>query len=423
MTLSRLRLLALFVPIVGTLSLRAGDPAAPPVSDLAKTPVDGKGVEKAVAPPQEPPIWRFSAGYQWRQLGSLNWQTGSIAARTQLPWLVGHPSRSGSPGSGSIPTAGIGNHTYSDGFVNEDGGTPFDGSTWNWGYNNASQLQGSDLLFHASATGPGSSVTTAGSSSVLRSSGWSDDLSGSGWFASLESPVLFKAGCVSISFEAGYSYAMDGSSHATPGVFTAEQHSSTTTTSPTTTNITDSFDVSGLAVVPSAPYAGTFTGPGAIINNAPTSRMITNSGGGSSTSSLTALFRSNVAEDFNLRLHTISLGPNLSGEWQRLRFGFGVGLGLNVADWNAGYEETLYVRQNGGASRVLNTFHASASATDLLPGLYLETSAQFSLNKWLALFVAGRYDWAGSLSEPVGPSHANFDLGGWTVMGGVTISF
>ena len=417
--------LAGLLALSAVLRLQAGEPS---VSTLANAPLDSKSaksVQDAVAPAAEPNRWNFSAGYQYRQLGDVNWHTGSLAAQSSLPWLVDRPSRSSSPGS-TAPPLGVGEHAYSDGYVNLDPGTATDGRTWYWGYNNASQLQGNNLAFHASVNSPTSSVTTAGSSASIRSSGWGDDLSGSGGFANIEAPAIFRAGPLRITLEAGYSYASSDTGHAAGDVFTEEQHSTTQTVRGGTTNVTDIYALpGGNFVAPSAPYAGTYAGPGAIIPNAPSSRSTSTTGGGgaSSSSSLTALFHSDVSEGLSMRLHTISLGPRFSGNWDRLHAGLGVGLGLNIADWSANYQERLYLNQNGSASRLYKTYNASASGTDVLPGLYLDLTGQYDLTNHLGLFFGGRYDWAGSISEPVGPSHFDYSLHGWSVMGGVTISF
>src|SRR5580692_11364389 len=75
--------------------------------------------------------WTLTAGYQYREMGSLNFHTGSAASHYALPWMAGGAGQSSSSSStstfGNSNAAGsssaIGNRTYSDGFVNEDGGT------------------------------------------------------------------------------------------------------------------------------------------------------------------------------------------------------------------------------------------------------------------------------------------------------------
>ena len=288
--------------------------------------------------------WNATAGYQWRQIGDLDFKTGSQATRWSLPWLSGR-GRSGSISSSSTSASSRGtsasssttsttgsnantgsagsasafaDRTYNDGFVNQDGGTAVFGDTWFWGYNNASQVSGSTLTYHATAPGATSTTisststgtstdtvtTTTATSYVSRSSSWSSlrgdlnwdsDLAGSGWFARIESPALFAAGPLAVSIELGYSFANADASRRNANVFGAHQETEqrattvistssnsatttatngSTTTSSSTNSITDSYDVSGI-VVPLAPHAGTLGVPGALISNTPATRTIT----------------------------------------------------------------------------------------------------------------------------------------------------
>lgn len=393
---------------------------------FAGTP-SGKSAKQVIQP--EPPTanpWRFSAGYQWRQIGSVDWSTGSAASTWSLPWLVGHNRRSGG-GSPTLPPAGVGDHFYDDGYVLQDAGTPFFGDTQFWGYNDASQITGVDVLSFHSNLSSSQSRTVASSSSSLQDASWSDDLAGSGWFANVESPLLFtslfKDGGFGFSMIGGYSFATDSTSRTTGGVFTAAQRS-TTTTSGTTGSLTDVYDTTGI-FVPSAPYQGTFDGPGPLINNAPLSRTMTGGTGSrtTGTSSRTALFSSDVTESLDIDLHTISLGPKFSLEIERVRFGLGLGFALNIADWDASTSETLQVSRNGGSPRVLKRWESHASDNEVVPGFYLEANAEVQVTQHVSLFAGGRYDWAGSVHGDVGPSSFSLDLGGWTAMGGITFHF
>lgn len=385
-------------------------------SPLATPPVpSAKSVkDAAVIMPTEGSSWRVSVGAQWRQLGSLEWQTGSAAAGWSLPWMAGRGTNSG----GSNVPQGQGDHSYDDGFVNADAGTPFTGTTWFWGYNNASQVQGADLVFHGSG---GGSTYSRSSWSSVRNSSWSDELEGAGVFAKLESPELLKLGSIGVSLELTYSWAKDESSQVTRDVFRAGQGSRATWGGG---SFEDRYDVSGV-LLPLAPYAGTFAGPGATIPNAPSSRTYTGGSGSSGSEVETALFSSDVRESFEINLHTISLGPKFSGELlnKALRVGLGAGFALNIADWDAEYEETLTVRQNSGRSRTLKRWEYDESGTEVLPGFYIEAMAEVRMTDRISAYVAGRYDWSKNMSENIGPSRMRFEPGGWSVMTGVTFKF
>jgi hypothetical protein len=399
---------------------RAGEePARVSSTNLKDAPppvLSGKAAkDAAVIQPEENP-WRFTMGPQWRQIGSVDWQTGSAASSWSLPWLAGR-GRAGSSGGSSIPS-GAGDHAYDDGFVNQDltGSTS---STWFWGYDNASQVQGNDLVFH-SANGNAFSRFSRSSSSFVRNTGWSDDLSGAGAFAKLESPEVLRRGGLGVSFELAYSWAQDDTSKISRDVYHAEQRSTLVSGGGA---IEDRYDVTGL-FLPLAPYEGTFAGPGVTIPNAPYSRTVSGGGSGGEVSDVrTAIFSSDVRESFEVDLHTLSFGPRVNVQCNKdVRLGFGLGLALNIADWDADYEETLSVRENGHAARVLRRWDAGASGTEVLPGFYLEAMAQFQLAERLAAYLGGRYDWSESLSEDVGPSQVRFEPGGWSIMAGLTLS-
>ena len=187
------------------------------------------------------------------------------------------------------------------------------------------------------------------------------------------------------------------------------------------------YDTTGVSV-PSAPYSGTFTGPGPLISNTPTSRTLstaTNSTGssGGRASVSTADFSSHVNESLDMKMNTISFGPHLSWESNHFALGFSSGFALNIADWDASYQEDLNVRQNGGASRLLKRYSFENSGTDVLPGVYVELNANYRITKHIALFGGGRYDWAGSIHDEVGPSSFDFKVSGWTLQGGLTVTF
>ena len=417
-------------------SLYAGD-AAP----LKPTSNGGKKAAESVQAPADPASgWTFSAGAQWRQLGSVNWQTGSAAT---LPGrLPSSASSSANASTSSTPGTfgpnGIGDHTYSDGYVKADGGTATLGDTWFWGYDNASQLQGTNLQFNGSSSTTTTTTTRSSANTSSVSSSLKDvlsgdsDLSGAGWFAKIESPEFFRTKNLSLSAELGYSFAGAGTTHFSGGLFQArvqsvQRDSSSTVARTSTTQVTDTYDASG-AIVPLSPYAGTLAGPGPLIQNAPTSRQSTSStsstrlAGNDTTRVQTTDYFSDVRENFHMNLHTVSLGPDLTAEFGRVHLGFGLGFGLNIADWDARFEERLNVR-TGGGSKVVKTWRNETNGTEVLPGLYLQTTVGVQLTQRLSLNGQARYDWAQNFRSGVGPSHFNAEVQGWTLGGGLTYRF
>ena len=516
-------------------------PAATPQS-LAKTPT-AVVVDKAAAFTPMGSTWNATAGYQYRQIGDLDFKTGSQAARGTLPWMAGRgrsgssssaggagvssfsraPDRTSTGDSPSSTTATTGSNanvgsagpatanadrTYSNGYVNQFPGTAATGQTWNWGYTSAGQNSGNTLSFQTTA--PGATTTTtnrnttttsvtsgstfgsstlrtttsySSSSSSWRSLGndldWGSELEGSGGFARIESPAIFSAAGLAVSMELGYSFAGADASRRNANAFRAHQRTeqrmtsstiqdttlvnnqSTTVTSTTsgststttgTNTINDQYTYNPLLLIPAAPYNGTTAGPGPLIPNQPTNRTVTtantttttNDPGGSTTTTTstqttdgfsevvgsssavsvtTADFFSTISESMDVDLHTLSFGPRFSWELSRLRVGLSTGLAINIADWEATYREDLYVSRNGGKARLLKSYRDNDGGTKVLPGFYLEANANVRLTERIALFAGGRYDWADSLTGSVGPSSFSLDLGGWTALGGVTVSF
>ena len=377
---------------------------------LVVLPLLAAGFTRAAESVDDDSSWRFSIGPQWRELGRLDVHPGSMAAQNSLPWLAGR-------GAGNSITPGIplgqGSHNYDDGFVREDSSGGAFGNTWNWGYDNAAQAQGSTLVYH-SATGGGTETTTTFDSSFsLSHQSWSQEMSGPGFFTELETPSLLKFNSVRLSFVAGYSFAQATSGHSTPSVFEGGQQTRSVSQA---TAIQDSYDTGGI-ILPPAPYAGTFLGPGPLIADTPFAR--TTSPGPTSTTVSTALLRSDVTESLRMTLHTISLGPKLSAHCgSRVRCGLGLGLALNVADWEGRYDETLY----GNSSKVAQ-FHQNSGGTAFLPGFYLEPTLEVDIVPHFGVFVSGRYDWDEVMRADIGPSKARFAPGGWSVLSGVRFTF
>ena len=257
--------------------------------------------------------------------------------------------------------------------------------------------------------------------------------------------------------------AMTSTSTTATGGSTTTSSSTASSTTSSTNTITDSYDLTfddgeggGVINLPPAPYAGTADNPqGTQIPNTPVSRTITSASstststsqgptsttgtapgtnssstatgsvadGGTVTETMTADFFSNVSESLDVDLHTISIGPHFSVEWQRVRMGLSTGLAINVADWDADYREDVYVSENGGRAQLLGMYQDHKGGAKVLPGFYIETNANVRLTRRVSLFAGGRYDWAGTLRGTVGPSNFALALGGWTAMGGVTITF
>jgi hypothetical protein len=323
--------------------------------------------------------WQLSAGAQWRQFGALSFQSDSQASSFALPTTA----RSSSSG-------------YTDGFVSLDssGGS----TTWNWGYDNASQVSGTTLSFHS----------TLQTMSTLRESmatDWSDDLDGAGAFIELQSPELLAFHGASLSASLGYSWSRADASNDQIA-FRAEQQL-------VTNSAIDRYDVSGV-FLPPAPYAGSFNGPGPTINTSPTSRKVTEL----SRHTLDS-FTSTLHSTLRVDLHTLSLGPDASFDYGRFTATASTGLALNIANWTASTREDL----RSGNGTKLASWQERSTGTEVVPSFYLATSGSYALSPRWSVQTTARYDWASRVEGDVAGSHFDLDLAGWTLMLGASYKF
>lgn len=340
--------------------------------------------QKKLLPFRKTSTWRFSAGPSVRSLGGTSWKTGSSIR------LRDHATTTVVPGSAGV--AGGRDHQYSDGYVHPDAGTPIDGHTAFFGFDNSSQDQGNVLVFH----GDGGTASTFDSRVI--DAGGGTDLNGfapsfqATWLArELTHNQEVIRGGLSLDLSL-FSTSPDRSPMTEVGTWN-DYH----------VTVTDRYTIAP-GSLPAAPYHGTNSGLGPVINTTPADR--------SETTQLldTHHYRAFANQSLDLFLTAISIGPTL--EWEhRRRFAMQVsmGLALNIASWDASQTDTVTVDHHPIAS-----VEHQDSGLKLLPGLYLLAAANLRLSEewWLVAF--GRYDWCGGIEGDVGPSHFHADLGGWT---------
>lgn len=404
----------LFLAATGLQAAPADAPAAPPITPppaKAKRPAPAAAKDTPAASlkkaalaapdktpmdalPAPPPPWRVSAGPQFRQIGSLTFH-GAVQAGIPASTIRGNPPQIGDSGV-------VGNRTYNDGFVRTD--ISGSSSTWNWGYNNASQSAGTTLSFHATGT-----ALTGQAFNRSFDTNWNDDPSGAGAFVKLESPEMYRSGKIGFSGEFGYSFT-HGSSGNTGEAFQGRLQSDLRSIT-----VTDRYDTTGV-VVPVAPYAGTFNGPGPIISNRPSSRTIATTGDSQQQTAITSTLRSHLTTN----LHTFSFGADAHEDIGRFRLGFSTGLALNITNWDASTHEDV---RNSTTGAEIQSWDYHHRGTDLHPGFYLEANASVPITERLSFVTSGRYDWAGSLHGNVNGSSFDLALGGWTLTAGLSLKF
>jgi len=364
---------------------------------LVQLPVTAQSAKAAaLIPPAPLSPWQISAGYVWRQLGNLHFNTNARAQSYPIPAF--DTSNAGPGGSASVH----GGHVYNDGFVSSDSSGPGGSDTWFWGYQSASQLNGNDLAFHGTANQYNQT------SSTVRHPGWNSNMAGGGPILSADwNGIELKPGLrLGAEFSASLIQADEGRTLNTlrvEGQMIAAQ-------------ITDHYTVDPLAV-PSAPFSGTFAGPGPTIPSSPASREINSLGKPSTTT-----YFDEVSERLRLALTTLSLGPRAGYQRDRFSATAGIGLALNIASQDADKTDSLYRRQQSGTA-LLARWHDHQEGTDVLPGLYMQAGVEYAINaKWSAQ-VFGRYDWSRALEAQVGGSTFHLGLSGASVGGAVVLRF
>jgi len=253
--------------------------------------------------------------------------------------------------------------------------------TWNWGYQDASQVQGNTLRFDRMNDAP----------RVGRVDGGSESTFGGEIRAGFEALRFeVKDRQVRFGIEAGYSFgslsmSASGSAQGTAS-YTAAGYS---LLSPNGEMLTS----------PGAPYAGTFAGPGPLISRTPLFQQ-TSTGAGTSTLDM----------GLDADLHTFKLGPYfdipLSPRWTA-GFSFGYCTVLPDAEFRF-TEVTEFPGTTLPSSRVSRVVRRS----DWQPGGYFEIRAHYDVTRRLSVFAAGEFLYNETLRFGDGGREAQIKMGG-----------
>ncbi len=361
--------------------------------------------DKSPVPASRSGGWRVSGGFMHRSPGGFDWTTGTQS----VPSLLTIGPGSNTPGIDSIgPANAFANRTYFDGFVFQDAGTVQNGGdTWYWGYDNAPQVNNGLISFQ----GGNGTAATATASDNYEYGGWSSDLDGTAPYLQLEWIQPY-TDSLNIGFQGGISFMNTGASRSL-STFTAAK-------SRTDFGIiyTDTYDLMG-SQAPQAPYAGGPNGPGILLTNIPLNRVATQTVAGGET----ATAFNSISTDFDLSLATLSLGPVLEYQHGAFALQASAGLTINIADWDAEQNETLFVSRNGAPATAQNQWTNRDDGTEVLPGFFLQAAISRQLNAQWSLTAFGRYDWVGEVDVHAGPSTGTADLSGWSLGGGVGFRF
>jgi len=267
------------------------------------------------------------------------------------------------------PPGGPGSGTYDDGFVGVDGSHNAGGYTTYWGYNQASQISGGNVILHSST----SSGVATGDQTARPQNG----------------------------FELSYDQPLGGGEHWHWGIEAAVnwtgisiQNSQALTGNVVTT--TDAYSLGGLTP-PVAPYTGTVNGPGPLLGTTPVSHLV---------DTLINAAAISGTRKIDANLFGFRLGPYV--EWplgSRFTLGLGAGLSTGVIDSDFSYAETVMVGGLNTQNRV-----GSGHATAALVGGYVRAQASLRLFQNASLFGGVEFNDLGTFDQTVGGETARLDL-------------
>lgn len=329
---SRISLPAFFLFAVNSPSVIAGTPA----SETSKSAL--------ITPDPSSSRWRLGVGY-----------APLVGLKTEFSGLGNF-----SPAFPIQPLGGGVDYNYDDGFVRVDSSGNLGGETWNWGYENASQIDPSGLgsVDYTLTRGlaDGAADEDGGGEMGVEAFGYLD------MGAASIIPTLAKRGAT-WGFRGGFNYNhVDVDNRSTISSSTITQ--------------TDRFSLNG-TVAPPAPHRdGSFDGPGPLISDSPSRSF------GPGRSALISGSR-----ELDVHLNVLSLGSYLElPVLSNFSLMFEGGLSAGIASGSYDFQSRTSV--SGLGSR---TSSGSDTETSVLPGFYLGIEAIYQLNKNWGIQAGGRY--------------------------------
>jgi hypothetical protein len=278
---------------------------------------------------------------------------------------------------------------YNNGFVLPDvGGDP--NLTWNWGYNNASQVDaGGNLNFQRYDNVPAVGRHNLNVDEPLLGG----EVIGGYRFTEFE---VFRRP-VRVALVVGYGYADFSQDMG----FTAAG---------TVTYTTASYALNGVTP-PMPPYAGTAAGPGPLLSLTPSSTA-------TSTSGATTTFQGKLDASF----HSMRFGPSFEMDLAK-NFSLEVGFGYSsvYADGSVSYTEATTFAN--GAVPAINA-PATFDRQDWEPGAYFEVLGKYQFTRNFGAYLGGDYQRNNSLKLGDGAHKVRIDLSStYAAKAGVIVSF
>jgi hypothetical protein len=275
-------------------------------------------------------------------------------------------------GMGRIPSAQPGH--YTDGYVLNDISGNAGGQTWNWGYNNASQVNAGnntvDMHNYSNKNLPGTSNPD-------------NDGPASGFEITYDRQLGIKEDWHNMA------YGVEFAANYTPISFNVNA-----TYSGQVNKNTDTYSYTPGTTPPSAPYQGSYQGPGFVLNVPPSS----------STSPTDATMTEH--QSFSANLWGFRLGPYVELPiTQKLTLHTSTGFALGLLDANASWNETIVIPNEATYTR-----HGGGSDFTALYGFYVGADAIYQVTKHWGLDAGVQFQNLGTYNHNFGGESAHLDL-------------
>ncbi len=361
----------------------SGIPSVAPAGE-AKTPAAATGGDWQ---------WSLSAGPAWHSGGKLGFAGGSRSQLLDPPSFVGNAVL-------EVPPVGdasaVADRFYNDGYVRQDAGTAADGTTWFWGYDNASQVQGDSLVYHATGFESIRTDTVHTTPGMRRDS----RMPGAAFSLRADATSPHTWGPFRVGATIGVNVATGSRSH------TFTNHRLVQVREDHRLDYTDRYDLGGV-IPPSAPYAGEIDGPGPLIDNIPALREIVPV----LLDSDTAVFTNQVGASFKNKTFGIGAGLSLDYHQHPWTVIFSGGVSLEFHDYTAAMSETYTVSSPAGTATYAS-WNDKNSGVKVRPGLFAEVAARYDIGE--RNFIDGfvRAGLADDFSVGAGPSRFRYESSG-----------
>lgn len=290
----------------------------------------------------------------------------SLGPRFGLNFKADFKNSGGFKTPGVAPGLAVGGvaHTYNDGYVLVDSSGNLGGLTTFWGYQNASQVVGGGMEFHA--------IAASGPSTARDNPQFGAEFIYQRVFGSLPTALPGRWG-----MEAGFGYTALDLRNQRRG---------------TVAVTTDTFPLGGV-LPPAPPYNGTFAGPGALLGDTPvrTTTFATQSGQHKLSGEMFTLRVGPFAE--------MNLTPKLS---------LAASVGLTLAPTSVDYD---FTETDTLASGVGFTSTGRSSKSKLLYGPYVSAMLRYDFNQSWGIYGGAQFQNLTSLEQSTGGRSGRLDPG------------